>query len=427
MKNSSKEMYALAIHHSNGLVPAWKQTMRFAGPGGRIATVPDIINARMSQDLGSIAWERYVTTLTGEYLGISRGGNKIIIVAHGIGPMATLDGICQTYSYEYKDKEGIKRGGRISREDFLRLESGYFGSVEIVDFKSVIGISEYIFYTFMTLKQAMINPLTKARLGNRCEEYLEKLEKLAQEFSIERNHVNVLEPPIIRIDGASNCSYDFMELKDDEALAHLITIEQPNNYSLSKNDYPNAPRSNLAHKISCHEWSNSVRFVGIKTGHDLRDIHGEIGDITELIFNNWQSLMKPLSKPMNVGFRRIMKIKNTWFTQYLKRGDGMDLGEPEFLITSIEKVDKPKEFITVIRGYHAFFKYNIKEVMAIAPMQANAYEIIGHPEIVYKDGNPEYDRATIQFYKIEVDSSKRLVRERELCNDFETLMRLVSK
>ena len=115
---------AMAFYHGNGLVPAWQQASRFASDTGRIATLPDIIDARLGSEPGTPSWERYFSTTSAEYLGRSRSGNRIIIVAHGVGPMATLDGILKAYSFEFNDKTRGRRGvshGMSSLD--LRVES----------------------------------------------------------------------------------------------------------------------------------------------------------------------------------------------------------------------------------------------------------------------------------------------------------------
>ena len=104
----------------------------------------------------------------------------------------------------------------------------------------------------------------------------------------------------------------------------------------------------------------------------------------------------------------------------------MDTGEPEFHVISLEKIGKPVKFTTTIGGYRGFFKYDIKEVEAIAPRGADVYTLAGDIEIISHEGNPEYHRVPVQFYRAEVDTSQRLIREDELCNDYKTLMKLIN-
>lgn len=115
---------ALAFYHKNGFVPAFKQAMQYAGHAGRIGTMLDWVDARLAtppyEKLGMYdtsnptPWDQYYTTMSAEYVGISKGGIKILVVAHGIGPMATLDGVVEAYRHHYSDKTRQTEGGRIS-------------------------------------------------------------------------------------------------------------------------------------------------------------------------------------------------------------------------------------------------------------------------------------------------------------------------
>jgi hypothetical protein len=81
MKTQSEKPFAnaMAFYHDDGLPAAWKQAMKFAGQGGRLATMPDIIAARIETQPGDMPWETYFTTLTAEYYGISQRGVPILI------------------------------------------------------------------------------------------------------------------------------------------------------------------------------------------------------------------------------------------------------------------------------------------------------------------------------------------------------------
>jgi len=98
----------------------------------------------------------------------------------------------------------------------------------------------------------------------------------------------------------------------------------------------------------------------------------------------------------------------------------MDTGEPEYLVKKWEKVGGPVQFSTTGNG-SVFFKYGLKEVQRLAPTGANAYDIVGDPVPVEK-----MHVCTVQFYKVEADTTKRLVREDELSRDYETMMSLLA-
>ena len=49
----------MAFYHEDGLIPAWKQAQRFAGTGGRIATMQDIADLRIATGPGEAPWEQH--------------------------------------------------------------------------------------------------------------------------------------------------------------------------------------------------------------------------------------------------------------------------------------------------------------------------------------------------------------------------------
>ncbi len=155
---------AMAFYHEDGLSAAWKQAMRFAGKDGRLATMPDIVAARLETKPGALPWETYFTTLTAEYYGFSKTGKRVLIIAHGVGPMSTLQGVQKAYSWQYNDKDRNRRGGRITAQEFLDLEAGKFGEVSIVDLESYCTQYEYAFAETLRSSDALTDPVLKARV-----------------------------------------------------------------------------------------------------------------------------------------------------------------------------------------------------------------------------------------------------------------------
>ncbi len=168
-----------------------------------------------------------------------------------------------------------------------------------------------------------------------------------------------------------------------------------------------------------------MRLAATSAPGRIADISHGVDDVAGLLRKNWSKLMKTLSRPYRAGFRMLMKVGEDWFTQYPKKGASMDTFEPECLVRSVEPVGEPVEFKTTIGGYHGIVRYGIKEVEALAPRGANAYETDGEWEIIYEKGDPKYHRVRIQFYCADVDTSRRLTRADELCNDYDRLMQLL--
>lgn len=449
-----KTVGAMAFHHQDGLPAAWLQAMRFAGKDGRCATMPDITSARLATKPGDFPWGMYFTTTTAEYFGVGKDGKLILIVAQGVGPMSTLDGIRKVYSWQYKDQTRGRRGGRITQQEFLDLEAGKFGEVSVIDVAEYCKRYRHPFIETLRVSEALTDPLLKARLGPDTEKYIIAHAEHArawhreraglrpendlhfpeadfQRFLLrrERQHLESgkvdSDPRIITLDGASNCSYGcpeygFRKIEEGYALAHLIATGGLVNQQHQQGE-------SLVNDVGCHEWGNGVRLVGIKADGDIRQGLSSGPEVYKLLRKHWPDLLKWTDSTEQIGFRALVKVGEQWFTQYQKQGERMDTCEPEYVVTFCEEVGPPVLFRTTIGGYHGFFRYGIKELEAIAPPGANAYDFVTEPVCECHGGNPTHHTAMVQFYRITADPTKRLVRHDQLVHDFDTLMALVEK
>lgn len=433
---------AMAFYHQDGLPSAWKHAKKFAGKGGRLATMPDIVAARLASKPGDFPWETYFTTLSAEYYGISKNGNRILIVAHGVGPMSTLDGVQKAYGYEYNDKDRNHRGGRITQQEFRDLESGKYGEVSIVDLESYCTRYEYPFIQTIRSSEALTDPVLRARFGELAEDYVKAHTKAARMWhrnqagidpginypyhdtltytQHERDGAENSDPYILKVDGAGNCCYFFgsrhgyRKIEEGMAIAHLLSTGCLCHIHYEGNE-------SLTLDVGCHEWWNGVRFVGIRAseGNCLGLQQGP--DAHKLLRNNWRNLLLPAERQENIGFCALVKLGKQWFTQYPKIGERMDTHEPEFAVTSAKKVGEPVLFRTASSGSGMFFKFGIKEVQAIAPSRANAYFFCGEPR---RDSGGHV--CEVQFYRIEADTSARLMTAEKLSRDFDLMMDLLT-
>lgn len=445
MKTMEKPFaHAMAFYHQDGLPAAWKQAMKFAGKDGRLATMPDIVASRLESKPGEAPWETYYTTLTAEYLGVSKSGRKTLIVAHGIGPMSTLDGATKVYSYEFKDTDRRHEGGRIREQEFWDLESGKFGEVSIIDFAAYCRRYEYPFIAHLRLSEALDDEVVKARFGPQAEQYLRAHAEHARIWHMEQAGV---EPenryglprneqylgrrekqhltdgrkggdPFLVQPGPS--SYPYMKIEPGLAVAHLLSIGRLMNCHHEGNE-------SLTHDVGTHGWSDGTRVVGIQVGGSVKAGIQPGPDAHELLRKHWRELLVPMKATAEIGFRALVKVDKQWFTQYPKKGARMDTWEPEYVVSSAKKVGKPVLFRTTVGGYHGFFKFATNEVKAIAPPTANAYHLVSEPQNEWHDGNPTHQTCMVQFYQIEVDSTTRMRRSEQLAHDYETMMKLVAK
>lgn len=131
-----REYRAMAFCSVDSYLKTVGFAQKYAGENGRIATLPDIIDARLRTDIESAAWNQYMTTHSVEYFGYTKRGTPVIIVAHGIGPLSNPETIDQAYNSSLKPKRNgrTESEARIDKSQFLDLEAGKYGEVSIVDF-----------------------------------------------------------------------------------------------------------------------------------------------------------------------------------------------------------------------------------------------------------------------------------------------------
>ncbi len=428
---------AMAFYHDKGFVSAYKQASKYAGKNGHIGTLLDWVDFRLGigpyKEFGyhdpenPTPWDQYYTTMSAEYVGYGKEGLKILIVAHGIGPMSTLDGVLAAYSWHYNDKSRNREGGRISAEEFLKLESGYYGDVEIVDLEDYIRTREYPFIAHLHSSEAMNDPVLRARLGPKAVDYIKCHRAYAIKFHEQvhhkRNTLRIDNPYIIDVRGPASYWVDRYKIEDGMACAHLLSVGGIST-SHHRSEY-NVP--SWMSDIHVHEWYDGVRLIGVREG-DITSI-GKGPDPYHLLRTHWQELLVPSGnkRPLPGNFYTLMKLPDgTWFVQCHKPGAAMDNGEPEYLVTSIEPIGEPVSLYTDIHHYHGFFKYAKSEVRRVVePLGANAFALVGDPSNIWKDGNPVQQTCLVQAYRINIDHTRRLVSQDELGSDYERMMELM--
>lgn len=426
-----KEYRAMAFF-SDQYPKAAALAQKFAGEKGRIATIPDVIDARLATPVGKASWEQYFSTNSAEYFGFSQAGNPIIVVAHGIGPMATPEGTLAVYSNPLKPARHGRWGaeGRVSQDEFLRLVDGQYGNVAIVDFKEYQTRYEFPLLESLTAWQAVEDPVVHARLGARAEEYLKRHHQEAVDWARQENeaiskgeveHFGVKRTrgigteryKIIQVADPNNYPYRFVT-PEEPPIAHALCIEQ---LMLRNGD-------SLHSGIHCIEGPNPARLVGIRGRELIDDIAPSISIDKTVIAKHLERFLRPVEveRPLPPLFR-LSRVGETWFTQYGKEGSRLDTGEMEYVVRNLEPVPaQVREFWTRWGGYKGLFKYDVEEVQALAPEDANAYRFTGEPRIE----GPNHI-VPVEFYRADVDTTCFIPRREELGTDFDTLMWLASQ
>ena len=422
---------SMAFYHEKGFVPAFKQASKFAGKDGHIGTMPDVIAARLAMlpsDPGMIdtskptSWDRYYTTMTAEYFGVLAGRTSIV-VAHGIGPMSTLQGILDAYSYEFDDKSRNRCGGRISQEEFEKLARGEYGDVSIIDYEEYRnrwGDRHYRAPTgYRRANDASRDALLVARLGPQAHEYIARHAALARQYYQKEASLVVADPFIVDVDEPGNLPYWCRKIEPGLAFAHLTSIGG----MMLVHHHSGLQLPSWACDVGIHEWWNSVRLLGLRPGSI-----GEVQDgpdARRLLRNHWQDLFEPSGLDrMPDGLFVLMQMPDkTWFTQFPKKGTSADSYEPEFQVTSMEKVGELARFYTESNYPVPIFRYDIREAQAVLPKEANAYELVGDP--TKTGGADSRETCLVQGYRIEIDHTRRLVRQDALANDYDRMMKLL--
>lgn len=432
MSYSAPSGEAMDFFHSDGFVPSYRQAAKFAGDAGHVGTLLDVVDARLAtlptllggyDPSNPTPWDRYYTTLSAEYVGQSRGGVKILIVAHGIGPMSTEQGVVGAYKWEFGDKTRNRRGGRITIDEFHKLEAGHYGPVEIVEFAPYLRRYQYPFLSILRASQAYEDPVIRARLGARTEKYLTQHNRLAIEFYKKEHGLNPTkrsyDPFIIKASAPNHCNYAYREVEDGYAFAHLLTMDQISQASGS--DY--GDWRTWSCEVGPYEWWDNTRMFGVQGGKVGRIRKGP--DAHQLLLRHWRQLMEPSgldSAPD--GLHVIMKMPDgTWFTQVPKKGARADTHEPEFQVMSMEEVGGHVRFYTDSNYPVPIFRYDRREVQAVLPESVNAYMLIGGPSVT--DGAGSRETCLVQGYRIHIDHTKRIVSEKALANDLDRMLKLL--
>lgn len=442
-----------AFYHPDGLMPAWRFATRYAGHTGHVATLPEIIEARQASEPDETPWSAYFTTSSAEYYGVGADGRPKLIVAHGVGPMSTLEGIKQAYSWEYKDQQRRRRGGRISSEEFLALEAGHYGRVAVLsgeDNRAIFNTIAYFanlkpadqpvvfvidfenytrwcgqlaFYLTHVPEEALFDLLLFARLGHTAPYYVAAHRNHALAWHAQNSvRIPASGPRIINNHGAANCPYTTWpdtrprQLETGMAIGHLLSIDSLHHVSSSDKS---GPWKGLVSEVSCHEWRDGVRFVGVPAGATWSSGIGEAPQPHEVIRRNWRHLMQPnRDTPYTPPHLYLLeRASDEWFTRYPKPNDGerMDEGDVEFWVRSVREVGAPQQFKT---DDLFFLRYNLSRVVALAPRGANSYRIV---DISDRDARG-HTTVAVQFYVADVDTSGRLPRIKEIKQNYDLLM-----
>ena len=262
---TAADIAAMAFTHPTDLATAAAQASRFAGPGGRLATLPDVIDARLATAPGQAAWEYGITTSSAEYAGLSAGGTAIIVVAHGCGPLADPEGSPDAFIR----KETGGREWRLSKEAFIALAEGFYGPVTVVDMRQALHRRKHPFTEMLGHEQAGEDPLVRARLGIRAQDFLDRHLELSKDWLRDNDRPGYGNSSLMSHRDAVRSPYACADL--ETPMAHPLEISPLIIYRHTHWAKPTDHES-LVTEVSCHERGERARVVGIRERVRLKEI-----------------------------------------------------------------------------------------------------------------------------------------------------------
>ena len=388
---------------------------RFAGEGGHVATLPEIITARAMYPVDALIWSRPYTTASCEYFGTTRGGNDIVIIAHGNGPVSSLSAIEAAYEpLDFAEEARHQNdAGHISVTEFRRLENGDYGDVHIIDFDRVRRAYPADHFDFLAPYEADDDPLLLARMGPDWRQALQKLDEASQREGLVRRTLGMRVPArTVRNDGPD--AYWNRSGRDELPYAHLLSVSQSFKSGAGKDEF-------IAMSLDTHQRGAGLHFIGVRPGGAAAWTHAG----PAILQDHQEALLMP-HQPMGEQPPRLYKLwkfDTEWYTCTSTEGKKLHSISPEFPVTDIEIVGNPGQVISP--GESLFFRYDTAAVLRQAPDSANAY-YTGEPQRVLLEGKTSIV-AEVHFCKARVDTSLRCVSEEELAGNYELQMQLLAR
>lgn len=177
MLPKSKVLSGKIVFNDN-LLKAYGNAKKRAAEAGRIATMPDLAGAKTDAGSYDALWTNYLTSNSGEFYGLSRGGVEIVVVCHGLDKILENPEIMTRSAIKFMGDNRIN----LNADEFYKLENGEFGKVEILEKKNILGMRGYP-SSVLSYAQAMEEPLLRARLGEHTDRFLAKHKQITQEES----------------------------------------------------------------------------------------------------------------------------------------------------------------------------------------------------------------------------------------------------
>lgn len=405
---------------SDWLAPAGL-ALAFAGDGGRIATLPDVVASRLSAPSDDVTWERIMTTRTAEYLGLSRGGIPLIAVAHGTGPLANPEGTFRAY---VTDRDAAGRG-RIPHREFLRLIDGEYGDVDVVPLQSLWRLRRFPMGEMLTYAQACECPLTRARLGRDADDFLLRHRRLSTTWLHEHDLPVRGNECVLSLQDTARCGYGGLPLDGQWAYAHLIDMSPQTDYGHGHWE-PHCQHRSLITELSCHAWGRRTGVVGIRRDAMSARVHPG-PDLTRAVFRHvWRKIARRVDAAYPAGrVHALTAVDGLWFTRHDGTGHGPSDGEPAHPVRRLEGAGDGANFrMPIPDGDHLTVRLDERLIRREAPPWANAYRILENPRTVWEGSRATHHLVKVEYCVAELDLDWRIPPRQDLERQFDLLLSL---
>ncbi|HTK04815.1 MAG TPA: hypothetical protein VL500_04470 [Candidatus Eisenbacteria bacterium] len=418
-KRASADANAMMFDGAD-LLDAAALARKFAGDSGRIATMADVAQTRRLAEKDELIWQRPIITSSAEFYGRSRFGTPLIIVAHGVGPLVEEDELFSAYYGAYGN--GPPRNGMISQEEFLRLEEGHYGPVEIVP-RAEVWKRRHPFQECLTAEEAMEDPLVRARLGEMGDFYLARHRSISLDWAADEHLTTKGHECMLVNQDPQRQSYLAREPDGASAAAHLLSVSGLTRYGHGHWD-DDRRHACMVTFLSCHEWGNEGWLVGFRGGERMRP-HPGPGIVRERFAEVWKQLLRngPPPLPNASRIHALMAIDNMLFTRHESSGCGPDGGEPEFPVSKAERTDEATFTFPTVNGDYRNAHCDAKAIRAKTPPWANAFRVV-QATPVWKGDDPSHHVVKVDYYRIEVGYRMRVPPMARIREDFDLLLSL---
>ncbi|MES3005152.1 MAG: hypothetical protein V4690_03540 [Patescibacteria group bacterium] len=412
---------ALAFHHEKGYEAQRELALNFAGTGGRIATMEDIVHACCnSQNIKDFVWSR--TIITSSYL--FAGWNNTVptlVFAHGLNIQPV------TYPTRYGNEY------RIGQPVFEALLDGKFGHVESVNLLEYKNKSKHVRgsnrYTYEVAHQ---DPIIRGFFGRQVDVFLNHYHNLTQDWlkdaSLEEQKEAVLL--INRIyeiyNNKPGKQESFSNIPRDYAKAYPLTKESHGLY-VDHNKQDKHIACGMDFSTSTNSGIDDLGgpayyIIGVRGEEPLTKVAPDFRSSISKVKENWPHFVQPLVQVPNdpyIGIKPDGSTERPYYLPALMRigeseyeprvtGRILDNGTgsimPEFRVRSCKMIGTLTKICYQGTGREAGSGYigypyqgQWEAALKALPKEANAIAFGGSS---HHNGKIEVDTV---FYKLELD------------------------